>query len=150
MRFLGAVLVATVIHFFVLDWRSRGAIPWGAGNSAPVFLEPAVVSGEAGGRAPHTQRRVSSGGTGVLDSSAVFKLGNHPPEYPDLAARSGWEGTVVLQLLIGGDGTVSNVRVASGSGYRILDDSALDAARGWRIDSVRGQEVTVPIRFQLE
>ncbi|MGD8407577.1 MAG: energy transducer TonB [Thiohalophilus sp.] len=48
-------------------------------------------------------------------------------EYPMLARRNGWEGKVVLAMDIYVDGRIYNVQLKSGSGYRILDRSALNA-----------------------
>lgn len=47
--------------------------------------------------------------------------------YPLLAQRRGWQGRVVLAFSVEANGTIQNIRVASGSGYPILDTSAKTA-----------------------
>lgn len=55
-----------------------------------------------------------------------------PPAYPTLARRRGWEGSVLLDLHVAADGTVSEATVATSSGHVMLDDAALRAVRTWR------------------
>jgi TonB family protein len=54
-----------------------------------------------------------------------------PPDYPRLARRRGWEGSVFLDLRVAADGTVSEATVATSSGHTVLDDAALAAVRTW-------------------
>ena len=51
------------------------------------------------------------------------------PEYPGLAIRNGYQGTVTLQITVDAAGIVSDVQVKKSSSYKILDDSALDHVR---------------------
>lgn len=59
-------------------------------------------------------------------------LPHGPPDYPASARRAGHTGTVIVALTVGADGRTSNVRVQSSSGYRELDDAAVEAVRHWR------------------
>ena len=52
-----------------------------------------------------------------------------PPEYPVMAARMGVSGTVRLELKIGEDGKVRDVRVLSGPD--MLHSAAKDAVKKW-------------------
>ena len=54
------------------------------------------------------------------------------PVYPDLAARRGIQGMVVLEFALGTDGRVRDARVVSADPAGVFDDSALAALRGWR------------------
>lgn len=78
-----------------------------------------------------------------------------PPRYPRESRRLREEGTVVLSVLLGVDGTVAEIRVARSSGHRRLDDAALSAVRRWRWrPTMRNgvavqQRGTVPIPFNL-
>lgn len=47
--------------------------------------------------------------------------------YPLLAQRQGWQGQVLLGFSVEADGMIRNIHVAAGSGYPILDISAVDA-----------------------
>ena len=76
-----------------------------------------------------------------------------PPAYPQLAARRGWTGTVVLLVEVSADGSVNSVSVETTSGHALLDDAALRAVKGWRFAPARlaGVPATAtvrkPIRF---
>jgi protein TonB len=49
--------------------------------------------------------------------------------YPELAAMSGYQGTLYIKFDILKDGTLSNLELLKSSGYKILDDEALRAIR---------------------
>jgi periplasmic protein TonB len=56
----------------------------------------------------------------VVDFSSCAK-----PEYPRNSQRNEEQGTVVLQFLIGVEGTVKDAKLEKSSGYRDLDKAAL-------------------------
>jgi protein TonB len=68
----------------------------------------------------------------------------------------GWEGTVVLRVLVDVQGNAAQVTVAAGSGYPVLDEAAVDGARRWRfIPAMEGGRPVarvheVRIRFRLD
>ncbi len=78
---------------------------------------------------------------------------NPPPSYPRSAIEAGIEGVVRLVVTIRRDGTVSDVRVAAGSGHAVLDGAAVAALRQWRArgweDGPETVEVELPIRFRI-
>ena len=49
--------------------------------------------------------------------------------YPELAAQSGYQGTLYIQFDIMKDGSLGGLEVLKSSGYKILDDEALRAIR---------------------
>ncbi|BAV66186.1 energy transducer TonB [Sphingobium cloacae] len=55
-----------------------------------------------------------------------------PPRYPVESRRKHEQGTVVLSLTLGADGSVESIAIAQSSGFKRLDDAARDAVRGWR------------------
>lgn len=57
---------------------------------------------------------------------------NPPPEYPALAVRRRWEGSVVVSFEILPDGRCGEVAVLESSGHALLDDAAVRAVRDWR------------------
>lgn len=81
---------------------------------------------------------------------------NIPPAYPLLARRRGYQGTVVLEVLVAKDGTVASVRLVRSSGAEILDKAAKKGVRKWLFHpGKKGGEavemwVKVPIRFRLK
>lgn len=55
-----------------------------------------------------------------------------PPDYPRLSMRRNEQGKVVLRVELGEDGRVARTEVKTSSGYRRLDDAALNAVKTWR------------------
>ncbi len=53
------------------------------------------------------------------------------PTYPYIAKKRGYEGKVILRLLVGKDGKVKKVVVVKSSGYRILDEEASKTLNKW-------------------
>jgi len=77
-------------------------------------------------------------------------------EYPSIARRRGWEGEVMLSLHLDSDGTMSNVKVAHSSGYRILDRSAVRSAISAKqvpeaVNWLAGKpfDMVVPVQYRL-
>ena len=71
------------------------------------------------------------------------------PEYPALARQARIQGTVVLQAVIGKDGTVQNLRVVSG--HPMLAAAAIDAVRQWlyRPYYLNGEPVEVDTQINV-
>ena len=61
--------------------------------------------------------------------STIACLECEKPEYPKQALIEGMTGVVSIKVFINKDGSVSNAILKSSSGYALLDDAALDAAR---------------------
>lgn len=71
--------------------------------------------------------------------------------YPPEAVAQGLEGDVKLRLLLDPAGRVIEAAIMSGSGHRILDQAALDAARQiGRINAGGARELLLPVAFRLE
>ncbi len=93
--------------------------------------------------------------TDILVEATPAYHRNPPPAYPRMARRRGYEGTVVLSVLVNAQGVVEASRVHRSCGHETLDDAALKAVRNWiftpgrRGDKPAPMWVTVPIRFQL-
>jgi len=83
-------------------------------------------------------------------------LNNPPPQYPSLAARNGWQGTVLLKVRVLSSGRVDGVEVEKSSGFKLLDEEAKATVRTWQFTpSKRGATpidgwATVPIEFKLD
>lgn len=81
---------------------------------------------------------------------------NPSPAYPGLARRRGYEGVVLLDVLVSAEGRVGELRVARSSGYSLLDRAAVEAVDGWRFEPGRrggrpvAMRVRVPVRFRLQ
>lgn len=73
-------------------------------------------------------------------------------KYPDRARRLGFEGRVMLSFMVLENGTIREVRVIDSSGYRILDESAKDAAAETRIARKMPHRIVVklPVTYKLQ
>jgi TonB family protein len=85
-----------------------------------------------------------------LDGMVIQKV---PPVYPPEAVKARVQGSVVLAVTIGKDGTISSLRPLSGSA--LLVDAAIEAVRQWRYKpfTFNGEPVavdtTITVNFQL-
>jgi periplasmic protein TonB len=70
------------------------------------------------------------------------------PAYPEPARRAHVEGVVMLEAIIGTDGTVRDVRVLSVASP-LLDPAALDAVRRWRYRPARIGQRLVPVYLSV-
>ncbi len=75
---------------------------------------------------PPTPQRIRVGG----NVQAAKIIAKPMPEYPPLAKQARIQGTVRLTAIIGKDGTVQNLQVASG--HPLLVPAALQAVKQWR------------------
>lgn len=64
--------------------------------------------------------------TGVTVKPLVKAKNCREPDYPSVSERLGEAGSVVLQLLVGVDGKVSDSKVEQSSGYPRLDKAAVE------------------------
>ncbi|NIA05242.1 MAG: TonB family protein [Proteobacteria bacterium] len=110
------------------------------------------VSGTGAGADIAAQQQSAAGV--VRQAEPAYDL-NPAPEYPLLARRRGWQGTVLLAVEVKEDGTVGAVSVRTGSTYSILDEAALKAVEKWRFRPATkdglpvAMEVLVPVHFVL-
>jgi len=82
------------------------------------------------------------------------RIKSFAPKYPDIARKAGMEGRVFLQLLVGVDGKVEQVKVLKGP--EIFREAAITAAKQFRFKAARQNDkpmrvwVSQVIRFDLE
>lgn len=87
-----------------------------------------------------------------VDASRMKSLS---PKYPRLSRRLREQGTVLLEMLVLVDGSVTELRVKTSSGFERLDQAALDAVKSWRfLPARRGGEAIAyryvqPVEFSL-
>jgi protein TonB len=92
----------------------------------------------------------------MLTSALPLYKRNPAPKYPRAARRRGYEGKVILDVLVNRDGKVEALTVSQSSGHAILDKAALEAVATWLFSpALRGEErvamwIKVPIRFDLQ
>lgn len=83
-------------------------------------------------------------------------LNNPAPEYPAVALRQGWQGTVILRVHVQANGKPDNVEVQKSSGRKILDDEAVRTVKNFwsytpakRGDTPIDGWTTTPIEFVI-
>ena len=101
-------------------------VPGGAGEGVrnSVIAEIARAVPPVVVKPPPPKLRVSSG---VASGMLVYQV---KPQYPPLAVQSHIQGTVVLQAVIGKDGTVEDLHLVSG--HPMLAGAAIEAVKQWR------------------
>ncbi|PWB30660.1 energy transducer TonB [Pseudomonas sp. SDI] len=88
-------------------------------------------------------------------SANAAYLKNPAPEYPSLAQRRGWEGTVLLRVQVLASGKPGAIQIQQSSGRQQLDDAALAAVKRWSFvpakqgDVAQDGWVSVPIDFKI-
>ncbi len=89
----------------------------------------------------------------VIAPTEVAAVDTPPPDYPIRFACAGVGGVSTLKVVIGTQGTPTDVSVAKSSGQPQLDDLAMKAVRNWRFKAATrgGQPVAttiqVPVNF---
>ena len=123
----------------------------------------ATGDGPAGASSPGPKSAGAGvGGLGQENSpppaATPIRVAAHPlvhprPPYPREARLSGWEGTVVLRILVDTEGQPAQVTIAASSGHALLDDSALATARAWRfspaLENGRPTAMVHEVRFRF-
>lgn len=78
----------------------------------------------------------------TLDRQGLF--------YPREAIARGWQGEVLILLVLDADGSVAAARVEDSSGYPVLDQAALRAVRSLAtLPASAPREALLPVRFRL-
>ncbi|WP_447968878.1 TonB family protein [Nitrospira sp. M1] len=77
------------------------------------------------------------------------------PVYPRVAKEEGWEGIVLLRVLVHTSGMPGKITIRKSSGHKILDEAAIAAMRQWRFAPAKDgnfvieKHVDVPLKFGL-
>jgi protein TonB len=75
--------------------------------------------------------------------------GNRPPPYPRLAAARREQGSVLLRIHIGTDGSVTRIETLRGSGFAALDEAARNSALQWHfVPQLQDGEAVPSVRDQ--
>ena len=77
--------------------------------------------------------------------------------YPRAAIDNNWTGNVTVRLVLGSNGEIASLTVQQSSGYKMLDQEALESVRKSKRRSVipaelLGKEIPyeIPVTFSLE
>jgi protein TonB len=136
--------------------RPSGAVATG---NAPGAGEGPGGTGKPGTSAGGTMAMAVPGGREAAEYDAYLALVRRRIHerltYPSSARQRGLRGTVEIEVEITASGAIGRVSLAAGSSHRVLDEAALDAARGLRRvpfpPEVRPRplRVRLPIMFDL-
>lgn len=90
------------------------------------------------------------------DIKSREQFSNPRPPYPLASRRMGEQGAVDLQLCLNQQGHVESVAVMKSSGYRRLDQSAVETIKTWKFSALEivtepiSDCYRLPIHFRLE
>ena len=113
----------------------------------PSHVEPAPVNEREGPEIPPPPP--------IREAIPVYRK-NPSPKYPRVARKRGYQGTVIMEVLVNREGRVEDLRLFESSGYTVLDRAATASVKNWLFEpGMRGDEkvemwVKVPIRFRLK
>lgn len=85
----------------------------------------------------------------------VYRQNKQPP-YPVMAKRRGYEGEILLNVLVNSKGMVSEIKIQHSSGHSSLDTAALTTVKDWLFTPATfggrpiNMWVNVPIEFRLK
>ena len=105
----------------------------------------------SGGKA---QSAGSSSGTADADYKSE-SLRNAQPRYPIYSRKMRQEGEVIITAEVLTDGSATDVRMATSSGIKLLDEAALETVRQWRFIPAKRdgvpyvQRLRIPVTFSL-
>jgi TonB family protein len=129
------LLVSAAILLTILWWR------WNRGWED---LESGLPRGE---RTVESQRPQAQ-----VPAEEMQKLVTHrvDPEYPPAARPAKLEGVIVLDVVVGRDGSVMDVRALNGPD--VLAQAAMEALRWWRFEpyKVDGKPIVVETKLAME
>jgi periplasmic protein TonB len=115
----------------------------------PAAPGPAVAARAAPGPS------IAAPSAGTTTSAEPRYRSNPKPEYPLPSLRRHEEGVVLLDVVVGPDGSPAAITLNRSSGHPLLDRAALDGVRVWTFEPARVAGVpvskmkVVPIRFSL-
>ncbi len=85
-------------------------------------------------------------GKGVLPPRVKY---DPDPAYSNVAREVKYQGTVILWLVLGADGSPRNIRIAKPLGMG-LDEEAVRAVSGWKFDPATKDGTPVPVMINVE
>lgn len=85
----------------------------------------------------------------VIPATEVAAVQTPPPDYPIELACSGVGGVSTLRVVVGPQGTPTDVSVTASSGNRQLDDAAMQRVREWKFNPATRNGQPVPTTIQV-
>lgn len=117
------------------------------------ILQPQIEEKSVGKNAD--EEELSSNGGAITELKPDF-LSNPAPVYPLESRRRKQQGLVLISVDLDRKGNIKHIYIKQSTGYKLLDDAAIQAVRRWKFAAARIGHMTVesridvPIRFRLE
>jgi periplasmic protein TonB len=121
---------------------SGGGIGSGSGGGVGSGHGPGVGPGWGGG----IGGGVYHVGGGITAPHLIY---GPEPEFSEEARKAKYQGTVVLEVVVGTDGRTHNIRVAQSLGMG-LDEKAIEAIRQWKFEPSRKDGIPVAVLVDIE
>jgi protein TonB len=121
----------------------------GAGNGASFGLEQFEFLADAGEGLLGTSKKViMTEDTVDVPPKARYRA---PLDYPSYARKRSIEGFVILNMLIGTEGQVEQVKVLEAAPQGVFDQVAMNSANDWQFEaaSYQGKKVKVWVRQRI-
>ncbi|GAB6192047.1 energy transducer TonB [Desulfocastanea catecholica] len=105
---------------------------------------------------PQARPEVTPGPSPSIIKARPLYDQNPKPVYPALARRRGWQGVVILAVMVLADGSPGQLAIHTSSGHELLDKTALQTVKDWHFlpgtknNIAAPMEVLVPVRFVLQ
>ncbi|MFZ0137256.1 MAG: TonB family protein [Candidatus Sulfotelmatobacter sp.] len=117
---------------------------WWRWNRGWADLESGLLKNEKVTQVPQPQVRVPAE---VMEKLVTHRV---DPDYPLEARQANLQGVIELDVIVGRDGSVANVRALNGP--PVLAQAAMDAMRWWRFEPYRinGKAVVVQTTVAME
>lgn len=72
-----------------------------------------------------------------------------PASYPKLARKRGWQGIVLIEILIDEQGQQVSRNIIQSAGHQVLDNAALKAVKKWQFSASTENGKAVPYRTRI-
>lgn len=119
---------------------TRSAMPTSATGGSPQGKTGAMGQTGNGGR---------NGGSGMSDASRLAGGRMPAPSYPSEARAKGQTGTVLVEFVVGENGSVVSAYAKSPSPWPVLNERAVSAVRRWKFPPGSVAKYIRPIVFKL-
>ena len=115
----------------------------GKGSDSPLLTPEAATTAPAEETADGT---TLTGG----NHTAPQRISGDDPPYPQWEERRGWEGRVLLSLLINSNGEVERVGIVESSGAELLDHQVRASVATWRFKPAQRNGLAIAATVQQE
>ena len=104
-----------------------------------------------GGSGAETNTIISATGPYITPATVDSTYRNRNPDYPEAAVSRAEEGPVTVLIHVSTEGVAAGVDLLESSGFPLLDQAAVDAARSWHfLPAVKdGQPVPFDLPFRM-